>query len=109
MKLEELVPPIELCKKIPAGEFADSALLYVVRHCRSGKVFSDIVCRKDLDWYDTEKYPAPTLLEIIQNCGPAYEWTAKNHPAADKSMVEEALEAWLKIKKIEKETNNESV
>ena len=25
MKLEDLVPPLELCKLIPAGEFADSA------------------------------------------------------------------------------------
>lgn len=84
-------------------------MLYVVRHCRSGKDFSDIVCRKDLDWYDTEKYPAPTLQEIITNCGPACSFTVKNHPAADKSMVEEALEAWLKFKKIKKETNNENV
>lgn len=30
MKLEELVPPIDLCKKIPTGEFADSVLLLVL-------------------------------------------------------------------------------
>ena len=28
MRLEDLVPPLELCKKIPAGEFADSALVW---------------------------------------------------------------------------------
>lgn len=110
MKLKELVPPIELCKKIPAGEFANSALLYVVRHGMNVEVFNDVMVRQDLDhWSGTENYPAPTLQEIITNCGPAYSFTAKNHPAADKSMVEEALEAWLKIKKIEKETNNESL
>ena len=110
MTLKELVPPVNLCKKIPAGEFADSALLYVVRHGMNGEVFNDVMVRQDLDhWSGTENYPAPTLLEIIQNCGPAYEWTAKNHPAASKSMIEEALEAWLKIKKIEKETNNEGL
>lgn len=29
MKLEELVPPLELCKLIPEGEFEDSALMWV--------------------------------------------------------------------------------
>ena len=28
-KLENLVPPLELCKQIPAGEFEDSALVWV--------------------------------------------------------------------------------
>lgn len=28
MTLEKLVPPLELCKLIPAGEFADSALAW---------------------------------------------------------------------------------
>lgn len=27
-KLESLVPPLELCKLIPAGEFADSAFIW---------------------------------------------------------------------------------
>lgn len=30
MKLEELVPPLELCKLIPEGEFEDSALMWVL-------------------------------------------------------------------------------
>lgn len=31
MRLEELVPPIELCKKIPEGEFEDSFAKWVVK------------------------------------------------------------------------------
>ena len=27
-KLESIVPPLELCKQIPAGEFEDSALVW---------------------------------------------------------------------------------
>lgn len=30
MNLEELVPPFDLCNKIPAGEFVDSAFVYVL-------------------------------------------------------------------------------
>lgn len=28
-KLESIVPPVELCKQIPGGEFEDSALVWV--------------------------------------------------------------------------------
>ena len=28
-KLESIVPPLELCKQIPAGEFEDSALVWL--------------------------------------------------------------------------------
>lgn len=66
MNIEDLVPPLELCQKIPYGEFADSALLYVVRHGRNGQVFNDVMVREDLDnWSGTENYPAPTLHEIL--------------------------------------------
>ena len=29
MELKDLVPPLELCKLIPEGEFSESALCYV--------------------------------------------------------------------------------
>lgn len=67
MKLEEIVPPFDLCKKIPAGEFEDSALLYVVRHGWHRGVFNDVMVRQDLlNWSDTENYPAPTATEILK-------------------------------------------
>lgn len=60
MKLEQLVPSRELCERIPAGKFADSALVW--RHGDSGSVFS----RQD---YAVEAFPAPTLAEILAEIG----------------------------------------
>ena len=36
-KLEKIVPSLELCKKIPAGEFKDSALVWVDGYYRKGR------------------------------------------------------------------------
>ena len=80
-KLESIVPPMELCKLIPAGEFKDSALVWV---------YDDVVgflCRTSgceqihkKEWRlehnhprkiairrksGHEIYPAPTLAEIL--------------------------------------------
>lgn len=33
-KLESIVPPLELCKQIPAGEFEDSVLVWRDCSCR---------------------------------------------------------------------------
>jgi hypothetical protein len=74
-KLEDLVPPLELCKRIPAGKFEDSALVYIywwksptkaieirVRYeVESDPEFDDLV--------EDERiiiYPAPTLAEILE-------------------------------------------
>lgn len=92
MKLEELVPPLELCKKIPAGEFADSAFIWdkttsigfwdgedkdgnhiggfgKIPHnkYRLRQNYSDR-CRKHIKDQDIELdiFPAPTLEEILQ-------------------------------------------
>lgn len=59
MKENELVPPLELCKLIPEGEFADSCLVYwgemIVLRRSTGKIVTD------------EKfYPAPMLEEIFK-------------------------------------------
>ena len=37
--LKQLVPPPELCKKIPDGEFADSALVWMESALHGMKVF----------------------------------------------------------------------
>lgn len=60
-KLEDLVPDLELCKQIPDGAFADSALVWDSDYER---------------WYVTERekadpdiaIPAPTLAEIMADC-----------------------------------------
>ena len=61
--LEDIVPPLELCRKIPKGEFADSALVW-----HSGDYFKSYVeerCEGDVEhrWFGI--FPAPTLAEIL--------------------------------------------
>lgn len=36
-KLEDIVPPLELCKRIPAGAFEDSVLVWVFDHQKARK------------------------------------------------------------------------
>lgn len=65
-RLENLIPPLELCKQIPAGEFEDSALVWE----KSEKYFqaTEII---DYEYKvvarDESKggFPAPTLAEIL--------------------------------------------
>lgn len=63
-KLDDLVPPLELCKQIPDGKFADSALVWggdqfyqsirvLPRGCQCVKLDA-VIC------------PAPTLEEILR-------------------------------------------
>lgn len=58
MKLEQLVPSRDLCEKIPAGKFADSALVW--RHGDSGAVFPR-------QGFAVEAFPAPTGCEILDD------------------------------------------
>lgn len=94
MNLKELVPPLELCQQIPAGEFEDSAFIWdktdtvgfwdgVDKDGNSiggfGKIpainwrvrqnFSER-CRKRMKESGTvlNVYPAPTLQEILAVC-----------------------------------------
>lgn len=63
MRLEELVPPLELCKLIPDGEFPSSAFV----RCISGDGMVVLCERKNaiqLEGWKT--IPAPTLEEILQ-------------------------------------------
>lgn len=64
MTLENLVPPIELCKRIPAGKFADSALVWNIRYGIPGDRTVNLIQRKD---YHNGGFivPAPTLQEIM--------------------------------------------
>mgnify|MGYP003293333630 CR=1 FL=1 len=65
--LEDLVPPLELCKKIPAGEFEDSVLAWM-----GNQTFENIIVR-DVDLSKTftpsilkTVVPAPTAGEIMK-------------------------------------------
>ena len=61
-KLEDLIPPLELCKQIPEGEFAGSAL-----------VWECLATKPDEIWRIAPRiakgiggFPAPTLAEILE-------------------------------------------
>lgn len=62
--LESIVPPLELCKKIPAGKFEDSALVWEEDSCVFGKLPPHVISRKE-NTYHTILAPAPTLAEIL--------------------------------------------
>ena len=64
-ELKDLVPPLELCKKIPAGEFQDSALVWMESALHGMKVFFRSKVVQDVL---AEKFPAPTTDEILAKC-----------------------------------------
>lgn len=72
MKIENLVPPLDLCKQIPAGKFEDSALVYfwlspgnkyiVIQRSETPCIpRSYPPCPCGMKYF----YPAPTLQEIM--------------------------------------------
>lgn len=66
MRIEDIVPPLELCKKIPEGAFEDSALVWnlEVAATRHHGEWWEVVYREST-CEDEEFYPAPTLAEIM--------------------------------------------
>ena len=75
-ELKDIVPPLELCKRIPAGAFEDSALVWECyeRFFRGIDIIgqSDRVTFRNDDQNNTvsrcsstKYYPAPTLAEIL--------------------------------------------
>ena len=73
-ELKDIVPPLELCKRIPAGEFEDSVLVW---RERIGNISRDdrVKIREPEDIsYKVESaevnyFPAPTLAEILDELG----------------------------------------
>jgi hypothetical protein len=127
--LTNLVPPLELCKLIPAGEFEDAAFAWVLSDvvgftCRtsgceqfSGQEWQ--VIRSNASRIrrarkrGEEIYPAPTLVEIMKEL-PASNiyrikqtWTANfindsvDNGIKSRSATTAALKLWLKLKGIE--------
>lgn len=77
MNLEELVPPLELCQKIPAGEFADSAFYWFEELQKINEKpphdYRYFVCFADFRgyaWGGGRCCPAPTLQEILRETQP---------------------------------------
>lgn len=108
MKLEELAPPVELCREIPEGEFSDTALVWHLVEvvgfvCRtsgcdqvSGQEWR--LTRSNAGWLARAKkrgekvYPAPLLEEILPDL--------KDFSfSCDGNMATAALKLWLITKK----------
>lgn len=120
--LERIVPPLELCKQIPAGEFEDTALVWV---------YDDVVgflCRTSgceqihkKEWQlehnhprkiairrksGHEIYPAPTLAEILESIGEVETWdtmTMTRITNGKQNLTTNALKRWFKVKGIDVE------
>lgn len=122
MKIENLVPPLELCKLIPAGGFADSVFVWGYS-CdkRDTTPFVDErdcveFCRRNMT-NAPPMFPAPTLQEIMADlpsgdtaCFCCYNgdslWSMGNcehdlyvkNGTEDSSPAAAALKVWLETK-----------
>lgn len=121
MNSEELVPSLELCKKIPAGEFEDCGLYWAqidpgvysvfLKDCGYCTIF-------DVSHKDEDSFPAPTVTEILKVLWDDYQkptvyfrniWYAtvvndygdEITAIDDKNSANAALKLWLKLKGIE--------
>ena len=61
-KLEDLVPPLELCKRTPEGHFEDSALVWITDFVGGNPIAEP----RRYAPYDHIAAPAPTLQEIME-------------------------------------------
>ena len=104
-KLESIVPPLELCKRIPAGEFEDSALARYNFHGVPILRWRDNIEKLD----GVRPIPAPTLEEILDAIGDLCASFCTNGIQIDNQFYEypieseEALRLWFKVKGIEVE------
>ena len=118
--LESIVPSLELCKNIPAGEFEDSALVWVyddvvgflcrtsgceqihkkewkLEHNHPRKIAIRRKCGQEI-------YPAPTLAEILESIGEVETWdtmTMTRITNGKQNLTTNALKRWFEVKGIE--------
>jgi len=114
--IENLVPDLELCKQIPEGAFADSALVWSYS-CDKRKTEPFVEERDCIDFCRMGMvnappvYPAPTLAEIMGALPKNVEYQFFNgkflpcHPKfdeddfADEKPEDAALKLWLELNK----------
>ena len=72
MNLTDIVPPLELCKLIPDGEFSDTALVFACQPDDDDGEEINVFTRDMIEHLETRLggtpytlYPAPTLQEIL--------------------------------------------
>lgn len=121
MKLEDLVPPLELCKLIPKGEFEDTAFCWLVKDYACVLPTSQIYPVKT-PFVELRRYtvkgdyiPAPTLEEIMEKLPPLQEVFRDEFKNGEtlwrtdwggftKHATEAALKSWFFQKGIKYET-----
>ena len=115
--LKSIVPPLELCKQIPEGEFEDSALVWVYDDvagflCRTSGCEQIHKKEWQLDHNHPRKiairrksgheiYPAPTLAEILESIGEVETWdtmTMTRITNGKQNLTTNALKRWFKVK-----------
>ena len=99
--LKSIVPPLDLCKKIPEWEFVDSALVWVVKgdheECSPRTMFNAV----PNSW---KVFSAPTLEEVLEAIGEVENWdtaTITRPIGVNARIVDTALKRWFEVKGIE--------
>ena len=111
-ELTKLVPPLELCKKIPAGEFDESTFIWmeVEASATMTKTWSLMQGTPYARQRPNRQIPAPTLQEIMEVLLQGVELDKDSGYFCSLSMSNEyygetaviaALKVWLKLKGIE--------
>jgi len=116
--LKSIVASLDLCRKIPAGEFGDSALVHrEYQFCEGGETYHDVIPRvtpcEDVGG-EQDFYPAPTLAEVLAEIahsgvildgielGGNLEFTIKEtlngRKEDDNNPADAALRLWLRLK-----------
>ena len=114
--LKNIVPPVELCKQIPDGEFEDSvfAWRYPAYDERNRRLLNrwKVI---EVNWYAVKEYkkkyderekffPAPTLEEVLEAIGKVESWdtaTITRPIGVNARIVDTALKRWFEVKGIE--------
>ena len=106
-RLENLIPPLELCKQIPAGEFDDSALVWDI-HGKFDKWHVEKRVKRSVRFGDYGRMSpphadisAPTLEEVLEAIGKVENWdtaTITRPVGVNTRIVDTALKRWFKVK-----------
>lgn len=107
--LKSIVPPLELCKRIPAGEFEDSALVWDI-HGKFDKWHVEKRVKRSVRFGDYgvtspphADIPAPTLEEVLEAIGKVENWdtaTITRPIGVNTRIVDTALKRWFEVKGI---------
>lgn len=96
--LESIVPPVELCKQIPEGEFEDSALVWVDGNTQNP---FEVFVEPRRYAIDGTHCPAPTLAEILESIGGVETWdtmTIHRITNGKQNLTTNSLKRWFKVK-----------